>query len=102
MDDYDKSFAQRVAAKADLRLKAQRNGDRSIWFGFGMLGTIGWSVAIPTVVGSVLGHWWDRRHPGPHSWTLALLLAGLFVGCANAWYWVSREGQAIADELDDK
>jgi ATP synthase protein I len=102
MADDDKTFARRVAAKADRKLKAQREGSRSVWFGLGMLGTVGWSVAVPTLLGCLLGHWWDRHHPGPHSWTLALLVAGLVIGCVNAWYWLSRENQAIKDELDDK
>jgi len=102
MDDDDMKFARRVAAKATLKLRAQREGPLPVWFGLGMLGTVGWSVAVPTLLGALLGHWWDLRHPGPHSWTLALLVAGLVVGCANAWYWVSRENQAIHDELDDK
>ncbi len=102
MDDDAMKFARRVAAKAILKLKAQREGTLPVWFGLGMLGTVGWSVAVPTLIGALLGRWWDRRHPGPHSWALALLVAGLVVGCAIAWHWVSRENQAIRDELDDK
>ena len=101
MDDDGIEFARRVAAKATLKLKAQRDGTLPAWFGLGMLGTVGWSVAVPTLIGALLGHWWDRRHPGPHSWTLALLVAGLVVGCAIAWHWVSRETQAIHEELED-
>jgi predicted F0F1-ATPase subunit len=48
-----------------------------VWFGLGMMGLIGWSVAIPTLLGAALGIWLDSRHPGSHSWTLALLVAGL-------------------------
>jgi ATP synthase protein I len=102
MDDDAMKFARRVAAKAALKLKAQSEGTLPVWFGLGMLGTVGWSVAVPTLIGALLGRWWDRRHPGPHSWTLALLVAGLVVGCAIAWHWVSRENQAIHDELEDK
>jgi ATP synthase protein I len=102
MDDDDAAFARRVAAKAALKLKARRESSRPVWFGLGMLGTVGWSVAVPTLVGSLLGRWWDQRHPGPHSWTLALLVAGLVIGCASAWHWVSRENQAIHDEANDR
>src|ERR1700738_2633789 len=102
MGDDETTFARRVAAKAHLKLKAQREGRRPVWFGRGMMGTVGWSVAVPTLLGCLLGHWWDRRHPGPHSWTLALLVAGLVIGCANAWHLVSREYQAMHDESEDK
>lgn len=102
MDDDGTAFAKRVAAKASLKLKAERDSRRPVWFGLGMLGTVGWSVAVPTLLGCLLGHWWDQRHPGPHSWTLALLIAGLVIGCVTAWHWIARENQAIHDQLDDK
>jgi F1F0 ATPase subunit 2 len=40
-----------------------------------MMGLIGWSVALPTVLGALLGLWLDKRHTGQHAWTLALLVA---------------------------
>ncbi len=100
MSDEHPDFARQVSAKAVRKLKAQRTGTQTAWFGLGMSGLIGWSVAIPTLAGTLLGLWLDRRHPGPHSWTLALLLAGLCLGCANAWHWVSRENKAMNDEPD--
>jgi ATP synthase protein I len=93
LNRYDESaFAKQVAAKAARKLKAQREKDQGVWSGLGMLGAVGWSVAVPTIVGAMLGHWWARRHPGGHSWTLMLLVAGLVIGCANAWRCMSQEG----------
>jgi ATP synthase protein I len=102
MSDDDTTFLRQVTAKAARKLTAQRAGPQTVWFGLGMLGLIGWSVAVPTLLGIMIGVWLDRRHPGPHSWMLLLLVAGLIIGCANAWHWVSREHQAIHDEPDDK
>jgi ATP synthase protein I len=101
VSNEDSAFARQVAAKAARKLKARREGNRTVWFGLGMMGLVGWSVAVPTLLGAALGLWWDRRHPGVHSWTLALILAGLVLGCANAWHWVSREDKAIHQESDD-
>jgi ATP synthase protein I len=94
-------FARRVAAKAARRLSAQRSGPRGVWFGLGMSGLVGWSVAVPTLAGAMLGIWWDRRHPGGHSWTLALMAAGLVGGCANAWHWITQEDRAMHDDPKD-
>lgn len=66
-----------------------------------MTGLIGWSVVIPTLLGTAIGLWLDRRTPGSHSWTLALLVAGLVLGCFNAWHWVAREDTAMRDEQAD-
>jgi ATP synthase protein I len=95
------SLPELVGAKAKRKLKARRNSAQGVWFGLGMMGLIGWSVAIPTLLGAALGLWLDRRDPGGRSWTLALLVAGLVVGCFNAWHWVSKEDKAMRDEEDD-
>jgi ATP synthase protein I len=58
-----------------------------------MFGLVGWSVAIPTVLGVALGMFLDRTRPVAFSWTLTGLIVGVAVGCINAWYWVKREGR---------
>lgn len=83
--------------KAARKLKARRNPSQ-VWFGLGMMGLIGWSVVVPTLLGAALGLWLDARHAGQHSWTLALLVAGLVLGCWNAWRWVTKEDAAMRDE----
>ena len=40
-------------------------------------------------------------YPDTHSWTLMLLVAGLIIGCWNAWYWVAKEDRAMRDEQED-
>ena len=70
------TFAGQVGAKAARKLKA-RKSTQGVWFGLGMMGLIGWSVAVPTLLGAALGIWLDKHHPGKHAWTLALLVAGL-------------------------
>ena len=95
------SFSQEVGVKAARKLKARRKSAQGVWFGLGMMGLIGWSVVVPTLVGAALGIWLDRHHPGKHAWTLALLAAGLSIGCLNAWHWVAKEEKAIRDEQED-
>ena len=94
-------LSQEVGAKAKRKLRAQRHVTRTVWFGLGMMGLIGWSVVIPTLLGSVLGLWLDQRYPGGRSWTLALLVGGLAIGCWNAWHWVSKEDKAMREEQED-
>jgi len=95
------AFVQQVGAKITHKLRAQRNGDRGVWFGLGMTGLVGWSVAIPTLLGAALGLWLEKRNPDGRSWTLMLLVAGLCVGCANAWHWVSQQDRAMHEEPED-
>jgi ATP synthase protein I len=100
----EEAFAAQAGIKAARKLKARRDAPQGIWFGLGMMGLIGWSVAVPTLLGAALGLWLDRRHPGTHSWTLALLVAGLCIGCFSAWRWVAKEDAAMRDirESDDE
>lgn len=95
------SLSQSVGAKAERKLKAQRKPAQGVWFGLGMMGLIGWSVVVPTLLGAALGLWLDERYPGKHAWTLALLVIGLIIGCLNAWHWVIKEDKAIRDEGED-
>lgn len=85
-----------VARKEARKLRARRERGRGIWFGLGMMGVVGWSVALPTLAGLALGLWLDHRWPGRISWTLTVLGAGVALGCLNAWYWIRREGGAAA------
>ena len=94
-------LGKKVAPKEARKLRAKRHSDRGVWFGLGMVGLIGWSVSVPTLLGAFLGLWLDRICPGGRSWTLALLVGGLVLGCWNAWYWVAKENKAIRQEQED-
>jgi ATP synthase protein I len=94
------TFAREIGAKAARKLKA-RKSNQGVWFGLGMMGLVGWSVVVPTLLGAALGIWLDKHHPGAHPWTLALLVVGLAIGCWNAWRWVAKEDKAMQDESED-
>ena len=95
------TLASQVGAKAQRKLGARRLGQPGVWFGLGAMGLIGWSVVVPTLLGAALGMWLDARFPGRLSWTLALLMAGLVLGCFHAWHWVSNEEQAMRQDGED-
>ncbi len=94
------TLAEHVRAKAARKLKARRS-TQGVWFGLGMMGLVGWSVVVPTLLGAALGLWLDKHHPSSHSWTLALLVVGLVLGCVNAWHWVAKEDKAMREEQED-
>ena len=68
-------LAKQVGAKAERKLRARRDSAPGVWSGLGMMGLIGWSVVVPTLLGAALGLWLDSQHPGAHPWSLALLMA---------------------------
>jgi ATP synthase protein I len=89
----DKKFSKTIETKQARKLAARKNADHTVWFGLGMFGLVGWSVAIPTLIGTFVGLWLDKTWPGRPSWTLTLLLTGVVVGCWNAWYWIKKESR---------
>jgi ATP synthase protein I len=91
------AFSRTVAAQEKRKLRAQRTHSQ-VWSGLGMLGLVGWSIGVPTLLGIFLGLWLDKRYPRGHSWTLSLLFAGLSLGCLNAWHWLTREQKEIHRE----
>ena len=95
------NFSRQVGAQAARKLKAQRGATKSIWFGLGMSGLIGWSVTVPTLIGAALGIWVDKHYPSTFSWTLMLLLIGLIIGCFNAWHWVDSEYKEMQEDPDE-
>lgn len=80
-----------VARKQADKMRSRAEGRPNIERGLGTSGIVGWSIAVPTLLGVAAGIWIDRRAGSDLSWTLSLLGVGLLVGCLTAWYWVDRE-----------
>src|SRR5512137_1823685 len=99
-DDYERSkerrrkiaedFTKKVGLRESLRIRAGKSRKQTMWFGLGMFGLIGWSVAIPSLIGVSIGLWIDKEMPSRFSWTLMLLIIGVALGCLNAWFWVKK------------
>jgi ATP synthase protein I len=94
----ESTFSRQVGVQAVLKLRAKRQGKKSVWFGLGMSGLIGWTITVPVVIGVTIGVWIDDRYASQYSWTLMLLFIGLIVGCGNAWRWVSSEYHAMQED----
>jgi len=96
--DIKLGFIKKIEKKEKRKLRARDKKYQAIWFGMGLFGVIGWSVMVPTLIGIAFGIWADKRWPGPISWTLTFLFAGIILGCLNAWYWVEKERKEIEEE----
>lgn len=92
-DEFSREFAKKVRRK----LKAQSYSSKGVWLGLGMMGLVGWSVAIPTLLGAALGVWIDKTYSSNISWTLTLLVTGLCLGSLNSWFWLSKEDRDMQE-----
>lgn len=94
--DRQEGRFRREVGEAERRKLAARGRARSVLHWIGMFGLVGWSIALPTLLGAALGRWLDRRaSTGARqvSWTLTMILVGLALGCGAAWYWIQRESR---------
>jgi ATP synthase protein I len=87
----ENDFSRQIAEKENRKLKSLQGKKESPWSGFGMFGMVGWSVAVPALLGTALGIWLDKSYPQSFSWTLTCLVTGLFTGCIIAWNWINKE-----------
>ncbi len=93
--DAKNSLVDEINAKEIRKLRTQSQRDRTVWTGVSAFGVVGWSIAVPTLIGVFVGMWLDKNWPSKFSWTLALLMAGLSIGCMMAWNWVQKERSHI-------
>jgi ATP synthase protein I len=96
------SFSDEIGRKEKRKLKASLVSTGSVWSGLGMFGMVGWSVAVPTFLGAVLGFWLDKNYHQSFSWTLTLLIIGLIIGSLIAGYWVSKEDKDMHQDKEEK
>lgn len=104
MDENSKGqfFRRQVEEKEKRKLATLEEKKRSEWRGFGLFGTVGWSVTVPTLLGTALGRWLDKIYPGQYSWTLSFLILGLLLGCGIAAYWIRTEHKEMHNDKSEK
>ncbi|MBN1698957.1 MAG: AtpZ/AtpI family protein [Spirochaetales bacterium] len=98
--EYNRSVLETIRNRKKRKEYARRHRPDHIWFGLGMFGLIGWSVAVPTIVLTLAGIWIDASFKSRFSWTLMMITAGIILGCLNAWFWIKKEEEAIRRERD--
>jgi ATP synthase protein I len=94
-------FSDRIREKEKLKISAGRETSGNAWSGLGMFGMVGWSVTVPTLLGTALGIWLDKKYHPSFSWTLTLLLGGLASGALIAWYWIDKEDKEMHKKNED-
>lgn len=73
------------ATRRARTMKAARSARARFWAGLGLVGSVGWMIALPTVGGALLGRELDQRLDTRLTFTLGLLLAGLALGAYTVW-----------------
>jgi ATP synthase protein I len=81
--------------KDSVRRTRREVGSRTFWRSLGVLGMVGWPIALASIAGVWLGRWIDSRWQTAPQFTLLLLFVGVCAGCYVAWTALShRNGSA--------
>ena len=82
MSEPEDPFVCQVRRQVERRDQERRF---HLWEGLGMVGSVGWTVSVPAVLGAVLGRWLDSRFEAGVKWTLVTMTLGVALGCIAAW-----------------
>lgn len=97
VDPSGRELDARIATFARRRARASARQGRSLWAQATWVGTVGWLIAVPIVVGAFLGHLLDRRLGTGITWAMAFMGVGVLLGGYALW----RVGYDVR-ELDDR
>lgn len=79
-----------VQAQAGRIRKAEKER-RTLLANTVYLGTLGVILVLPIVIGAYLGNWLDNRMKGySFSWTVTLIVLGVFVGAIDVYLFVQE------------
>ncbi|MGO9170912.1 MAG: AtpZ/AtpI family protein [Rhodomicrobium sp.] len=78
-------LSEAVKTRQERRSRWQHEGERPLGQNLAMIGALGWTIVLPTLIGIFAGRWLDRTFNMGIFWTLGLLVAGLSLGCMLAW-----------------
>ena len=73
-------------ARREMQRQRRARGEMSTFFrSLALLGTIGWLIVGPLLLGLFGGRWVDRAMGGGLTWTLGGAFAGLVLGSWMVW-----------------
>lgn len=79
----------------ELRESRQRQwrekGERSLGRNLALMGSLGWLIVTPMLLGAFVGGWLDRLAGGGVMWTAALIFAGCVLGGYLVWRRINEE-----------
>jgi ATP synthase protein I len=69
----------------------EEEGERPLWKNLSMVGSLGWLIVTPTLLGVLLGRWLDDQFGTGTLFTGALIFSGVATGAWLAWHRMNSE-----------
>lgn len=83
--DAPDEISRAVELREQRRKEWQEHGERSLWQNLSWIGALGWLIVTPTLLGVLLGRWIDRWLDSGITFSAAMIMLGLTLGCYMAW-----------------
>ena len=91
LDPAARKMAAGIGRAGKRKEEYRRQGDRAFWSSLAFIGMVGWGVALPSLMAALLGVWLEKKFGLGIRWTLSLLVAGVGLGCWNAWHAINQD-----------
>lgn len=91
-------LVQKLSEREERRRRRDEAWSAGFWSGLNMLGRAGWSVVVPGLLGTAVGHWIDKHWPSGIPWSVVGLAGGTVFGFLSLWEWLSREQRDMASQ----
>jgi ATP synthase protein I len=85
IDDQRRRNMRRSIERDMRRYRERESASRSFWRSLGVLGSVGWPIALMMVAAAWLGRWLDQQWNTGVRLTLILVFAGAILGGSVAW-----------------
>ncbi|NOG69083.1 AtpZ/AtpI family protein [Roseicella sp. DB1501] len=80
-----------VQLRAARERRARREGPPSTARYLAQIGTLGWMIVVPALIGLFIGRWIDRSFGTGIFWSAPLLMLGVGLGCWSGWRWMQKQ-----------
>jgi ATP synthase protein I len=89
-DKPDDELHDAVNRERERQDRWRREGERSLGRNLAMIGSLGWLIITPMLIGIFVGRWIDAMAGSGITFTAALLFVGLLIGARLAWQHMNR------------
>lgn len=90
-NENHENIRRAVRLREKRREQWKKEGERSLYRNLSMIGSLGWLIVTPTLLGVLIGRWLDRTFATGIFFSGALIFLGISTGCYLAWRRVNEE-----------
>ncbi len=87
----DDRLTRSVEEREEREDRWKREGERPIWRNLSMLGSFGWLIVVPILIGALLGSWLDSKAGSGVFWSGSFIFAGAVIGFSMVWRRIKHE-----------